>query len=162
MCFLEEMCSGKTEEFDREWLGGGWVDAGSSEIQSLTVRQIVPLATRCPFNFSACWLIAKEHCLSQRESNLAYLPGYSSAKAPYNEPVLLAPSSKLLWCSYLLSFSWLAIQRCTNTHPLRRPSAWKLEQYAHGKWEKKERKWDSTVATNENHRGIVTHFNVMR
>lgn len=98
------------------WMSWCW-EPRCSEIQSLTVRQIVPLATRCPFNFSTCWLIAKEHCLSQRESNLACLPGYSSAKAPYNEPVLSAPSSRLLWCSYLLSFSWLAIQRCTNTHP---------------------------------------------
>lgn len=145
------------------------------EIQSLTVRQIVPLATCCPFNFSACWLIAKEHCLSQWESNLACLPGYSSAKAPYNEPVLSAPSSRLLWCCYLPSFSWLTIQKCTNL-PTRTkkctnlptkmhkstkcppPPAWKLQQGVLGN----EKKRDSTIATNENQHGIVTHFNIMQ
>lgn len=45
-----------------------------------------------------------------------------------------------------------------NAHPLTRPSASKLEQYAHGNGKKK----DSTITTNENQRGIVTHFNAMQ
>lgn len=141
----EEKQKSLTENDWRRWMR--WChEPRCRKIQSLTVRQIVPLATHCPFNFSACWLIAKEHCLSQRESNLACLPGYSSAKAPYNEAVLVAPGGRLLWCSYLPSFSWLAAEREARIHPLLRPSTWKLEQCARGngkKWDGDGSEWKS-------------------
>lgn len=60
----------------------------------------------------------------------------SSAKAPYNEPVPSAARSRLLWCSYLLSFCWLTTQR-GRIPPFRLPSCIKkLQQYAKGNWKK--------------------------
>lgn len=38
------------------------------------------------------------------------------------------------------------------------PPAWKLQQGVLGN----EKKRDSTIATNENQHGIVTHFNIMQ
>lgn len=158
---LEEICRGKhrslTENDSRRWMR--WCqERRCREIQSLTVRQIVPLATRCPFNFSACWLIAKEHCLSQRESNLACLPGYSSAKAP---PVMSLCSWRPAADCFdapIYPASVGSPYRNAQIRPLTCPSPWKLEQYAHGNG----KKWDRTISTNENQRGIVTHFNVMQ
>lgn len=150
----------KTEGFDRmSQTHEMMVEAGIREIQSFTVRQIVPLATRCPFNFSACWLTAKELCLSQREPNLACLPGYSSAKAPCNKPLLSAFSGRLLWCSCLPGFSRLTVQTCTNPPtlpPLRlkiRAACWLVVM---------EKKWDGAILTNGNQLGIVSHFGVMQ
>lgn len=108
-----------TQTDSRRWMR--WCcEPRRGEIQSLTVRQIVPLVTLCPFNFSACWLIAKEHCLSQREAKLACLAGYSSAKAPFNELVLISPSSTWLWCLFA-RFGWLtAVQEAQKSaHALR-------------------------------------------
>lgn len=69
----------------------------------------------------------------------------SSTKAPYNEPVPSAARSRLLWCSYLLGFSWLTTQK-GRVPPIRLPSCIKkLEQYAKGNWKKGDsilaRKW---------------------